>query len=180
MEIIILTINDFTKKVKKEEKKEEKLPAYVVPISNFSANNAYVYGVPCKVIQGQKADDDDIIVMSLITGIRYTIPKGWYIGYDNEIDAIRASSIERSMYGKPQLLNIIGKKYYPKDNSYITDFKGRRVSLVGKTVTVVSLPFDETIESYGITRKMILVEYEGKVYRTMFMEWAFFPKTENV
>lgn len=173
MEIIILTIDDFTKKVKKEEK----LPAYVVPTSNFSANNAYIYGVPCEVIG--EVDKENILVMSLITGIRYTIPKRWYVGYDNKIDAIRASSIERSMFGNPQLLNIIGKKYYPKDNSYITDFKGKRVSLIGKTVTVVSLPFDETIEEYGITRKMILVEYEGKVYRTMFMEWAFLPKTDE-
>ena len=171
--MLILTINDFAKKVKKEEKR---LPAYVVPISNFSMDDAYVYGVPCKVIK--EADDNNIVVMSLITGIRYTISKGWYVGYDNEIDAIRASSIERSMYGRPQLLNIIGKKYYPKDNSYITDFKGKRVSLIGKTVTIVSLPFDETIEEYGITRKMILVEYEGKIYRTMFMEWAFFPKAD--
>lgn len=178
MDIIILAINGFEEKAKEEKK----LPAYVVPTSNFSDDNAYVYGIPCKVIQ--EADDNNIVVMSLITGIKYTIPKGWYRGYDNDIDAIRASSVKSSICrcGNPQLLNIIGKKYYPRDNSYITDFKGEWTSLIGEAVTIISLPFEDTIKNpFGIsyTRTMVLVEYKGKVYRTMFMEWAFAPKTDE-
>lgn len=176
MDIIILAINGFEEKAKKEKK----LPAYVVPFSNFSDGNAFVYGIPCKVIE--EAGDNNIVVMSLITGIKYTIPKSWNMEYDNDIDAIRASSIESSTCrcANPQLINIIGKKYYPKDNSYIADFEGKWASLIGETVTIISLPFDETIKNpFGksYTRKMVLVEHKGKVYRTLFEEWSFFPKT---
>ena len=173
MKIIILTTDDFAKKAKEEKK----LPAYVVPTSNFSDKNTYLYGIPCKVIE--EAGDNYIVVMSLITGIKYTIPKYWNKEYDNEIDAIRASSVKSStcMCKNPQPLNVIGKKYYPKDNSYIADFEGKWTSLIGETVTIISLPFEETFNLGGkeYVRKMVLVEYKGKVYRTMFMEWAFFP-----
>ena len=176
MEIIIF-INDFGEKAKEEKK----LPAYVVPTSNFSDCNAFVYGIPCKVIE--EVADNNIVVVSLITGIKYTIPKSWNMEYDNDIDAIRASSMESSTCrcANPQLINIIGKKYYPKDNSYIADFEGKWVSLIGETVTIISLPFEQTFKtSCGVpyTRKMVLVEYKGKVYRTLFEEWCFFPKTD--
>ena len=175
---IIISINDFAEKAKKEKK----LPAYVVPFSNFSMDNAYVYGVPCKVIQ--EVADNNIVVVSLITGIKYTIPNNFYVGYDNEIEAIRASAVKSStcMCGNPQFLNIIGKKYYPKDNSYIADFEGKWVSLIGETVTIISLPFEQTFKTFAgvpYTRKMVLVEYKGKVYRTLFEEWCFFPKTDD-
>lgn len=178
---VILIINDFTK----EPNKEKKLPAYVIPNSNFTAQHIFLIGIPCKVLSkapykkttvflGKQRDEDFIDVVSLVTGIKYTIPEGWYRGFDTKEAAIKASYYKGNFPDNPNPINLLGAKYYPRDNSYISDFDGEWASLIDKPVTIKSLPFEDTIKEHRY--RFILVEYEGKIYRTLFEEWALYPK----
>lgn len=172
---------------------EKKVPNYVIPRSNFSTgtpDGAFLIGVPCKVVSKPYIiREKDIItgerdrevydVISMVTGIKYTIPTGWADEYDTLEEANEHSHISGRYGGK--MSDLIGRKYWPRDNSYILDFEGKGKSLVRKECEIVSVPFKEkTYDEYFTKftktrdqeRTFILVKYEDRVYRVLFEEWA--------
>ena len=79
------------------------------------------------------------------------------------------------MVSFPEVRELLGKPYWPKDNSYITGLSGETgVDLYHKKCEIVSVPFmdiagvDDTDKVYPF----ILVKYKGRYYRTLFREWA--------
>lgn len=158
-----------------------KMPKYVVPTSNFT--NAYIIGVPCKVLGDPYIglwknilNQEDIRllidVQSCVTGIKYTVP---YSGFLKEFDSLVEANDEASIIGHhfPDIKDLIGKPYWPSDNSYITDAEGNWKDLFHKECEIISIPYTEKVkgcagESYDVT--FVLVRYEGKTYRVMFQE----------
>ena len=164
---------------------EKTTPNYVVPTSNFSDGQADLLGVPCKVLSdhtykksrktilGDVKVEDVIDVQSCVTGIEYTIPYDWCVEYDSLVDANEEAEILGHHF--PSVKELIGKSYWPRDNSYIRDFDGEWGDLYKKECEIVSVPFKETIENIVGEKKdytFILVKYDGKIYRTLFGEWA--------
>ena len=158
---------------------------YVIPRSNFS--NAFILGVPLKLVSrpymkmeksfGCNEQRVYVQAVSLITGIRYEIPYDldWLDIYETyeEMVCHCAGWISKGYkvyQDKGRIEQIIGKEYFPADNSYSSDFKGRHCSLVGKSCKVLSVPFDIDTE-FG-KRSCILVKQEKKVCRCYFTEWA--------
>lgn len=164
---------------------EKTTPNYVVPTSNFS-DNGYLLGVPCKVLSDQPYKksrktilgdvkvEDVIDVQSCVTGLEYTVPTDWVKGYDSLVDANEDAQILGHHF--PDVKELIGKPYWPRDNSYNADFDGKWADLYKKKCEIVSAPFKETIDtSIGRRKKeytFILVKYNGKTYRVLFREWA--------
>lgn len=158
---------------------EQVTPKFVVPTSNFGmgSENAAIFGVPCEVVsepyhakRGKKSEEV-IDVASCVTGYRYTIPVGWYTEHETLEEANKAAKITGFDDVRPT--DIIGNLYWPKDNSYNRNFDGERADLFHKTCKIVSLPFKDETE-YG-EREFILINYEGKVYRTLWGEWSLYP-----
>lgn len=171
------------------EPKEKKVPNYIIPRSNFSTGSpdgAYLIGVPCKVVSapyitkkkdvfGKMKNEEVYDVISMVTGIEYTIPTGWAAEYDTLEEANKHSYISGRYGGK--MSDLIGRKYWPRDNSYIKDFQGNWKSLIRKGCEIVSVPFKKkTYDEYPVDedeeRTFILVKYEDRVYRVLFEEWA--------
>ena len=159
-------------------------PNYVVPTSNFS-DDGYLLGVPCKVLSDQTYKksrktilgdvkvEDVIDVQSCVTGLEYTVPTDWVKGYDSLVDANEDAQILGHHF--PDVKELIGKPYWPRDNSYNADFDGKWADLYKKKCEIVSAPFKETIDtSIGKKKEytFILVKYNGKTYRVLFREWA--------
>ena len=161
---------------------KDNTPKYVVPTSNFA--NAHLLGVPCLVLngphEGEREDifgnikvDTVIDVKSCVSGIEYTIPYDWVEEYDSLVEANENAQIIGHHF--PEVRELLGKPYWPKDNSYITGLSGETgVDLYHKKCEIVSVPFmdivdvDDTDEVYPF----ILVKYKGRYYRTLFREWA--------
>ena len=157
-------------------------PKYVVPTSNCF--DAYLLGVPCLVLKGPYQKEMENIygqiqvrtvidVKSCVSGLEYTIPYDLVEGYDSLVEANEHAQIIGHHF--PEVRELIGKPYWPKDNSYITGLHGETwVDLYHKKCEIVSVPFmdiagvDDTDEVYPF----ILVKYKGRYYRTLFREWA--------
>lgn len=169
------------------EPKEKKVPNYVIPCSNFSTGSpdgAYLIGVPCKVISepyiikeknvfGEMKDREVYDVRSMVTNIKYTIPTGWADEYDTLEEANKHALIKGTEHPSPT--DLISRKYWPRDNSYIKDSQGNWHSLIRKECRIISVPFKEKTYEYPVAneeRTFIMVMYEGKVYRVLFEEWA--------
>lgn len=183
-------------KAQPKKKVEKKLPKYIVPFSNFNIfpikdnreESAMITGIACEVVSepynimhpaliGEgKVEEEVIDVVSLLTGIKYTIPNSFYKGYETREEAVYNSEINQTQY-YGDVKSLIGRTYYPKDNSFICDFDGNYAKLYGKPCKVVSIPFKGIAKPLNeeIIYKFILVEYEGKIYRTLFGEWNFYP-----
>lgn len=153
---------------------------YAVPTSNF--RDAYLFGMPCKVVSKLYNKKRHIIgvgdvyenvidVVSLFTGIEYTIDLKWCNFYLSAEDAIKNSRIKTEC--DQSVSTMIGKKYYPKDNAFIEDRDGNWESLVGKETVVCSLPYFDKTDT-GDVRSFINVRYQGNLYRTLFEEWCFY------
>ena len=160
-------------------------PNYVVPTSNFS-DNSYLLGVPCKVLSDQPYKksrkrilgdvrvEDVIDVRSCVTGLEYTVPTEWVIAYDSLVDANEGAA-DICGHHFPDVKELIGKPYWPRDNSYIAGFDGKWADLYKKKCEIVSVPYKETITICTGEKKectFIFVKYDGKTYRTLFQEWA--------
>lgn len=161
---------------------KDNTPKYVVPTSNFA--NAHLLNVPCLVVKrpyqrkyenifGNIKVETVIDVKSCVSGLEYTIPYDWVEGYDSLVEANENAQIIGHHF--PEVRELIGKPYWPRDNSFITGLHGETwVDLYHKKCEIVSLPFmdiadvDDTDEVYPF----ILVKYKGRYYRTLFREWA--------
>ena len=158
-------------------------PKYVVPTSNYS--DAYLLGVPCLVLKGayqRKYEnifgnikvETVIDVKSCVSGLEYTIPYALVEGYNSLVEANEHAPIIGHHF--PEVRELIGKPYWPRDNSFITELHGgHREDLYHKKCEIISAPFvdicgDNRLPETKYT--FILVKYNGKYYRTLFEEWA--------
>ena len=164
---------------------KDNTPKYVVPTSNFS--NAHLLGVPCQVLnspyEGEREDifgnikvDIVIDVKSCVSGLEYTIPYNWTEKYDSLVEANEHAQIIGHHF--PAVGDLIGKPYWPRDNSFITELHGgHREGLYHKKCEIISAPFvdicgDNRLPETKYT--FILVKYNGKYYRTLFGEWGLY------
>ena len=188
--IIIITENILKKKFKSI------IGKYLIANSNFG--DAYISGIPCKITSDpyigknpylSKDKVEYIQVMSCITGHEYEIPyvPGWFKMYDTFEEVLTTPEAEKLLYRGYHLFNdsgssseskkqLIGKEYYPMDNSYSENFTdGGRFWVAGETVTILCKPYmDKT--PYGDKKQFITVKREdGKIGKCLFMEWKLVP-----
>ena len=160
------------------------IPNYVVPISNF--REAYLLDVPCQVLKrpyhkerkdilGHTQVDCVIDVKSCVSGMEYTIPYDWMNGYNSLVEANEHAQIIGHHF--PEVRELIGKPYWPRDNSFITELHGETwADLYHKKCEIVSVPFTDVTGDDDFEKKytFILVKYNGKYYRTLFEEWGLY------
>ena len=163
---------------------KDNTPKYVVPTSNFS--DGYLLGVPCLVLKGpylkeRKGILGDIQVKSVIdvksrvSGLEYTIPYDWVEGYNSLDEANEHSQIIGHYF--PDVKDLIGKSYWPRDCSFITGLHGKTwLDLYHKKCEIVSVPFvDKTgDDDFEKEYTFILVKYKGRYYRVLFEEYALY------
>ena len=163
---------------------KDNTPKYVVPTSNFA--NAHLLGVPCLVLNGpHEGEREDIFgnikvetvidVKSCVSGLEYTIPYDWVEGYDSLVEANENAHIIGDHF--LEVRELIGKPYWPRDNSFITGLNGETgVDLYHKKCEIVSVPFTDVTGDDDFEKKytFILVKYNGKYYRTLFGEWGLY------
>ena len=161
---------------------KDNTPKYVVPTSNFS--NAHLLGVPCQVLNGPyEGEREDIFgnikvdividVKSCVSGLEYTIPYDWVEEYDSLVEANENAQIIGHHF--PEVRELLGKPYWPRDNSFITGLHGETwVDLYHKKCEIVSVPFTDVTGDDDFEKEytFILVKCDGKYYRTLFREWA--------
>lgn len=171
---------------------ESKIGKYIIPKSNFltgEPNEAYILGIPCKILSepytinhknilGDFEDQEVYDVQSMVTGIRYTIPTGWADEYDTLEEANKHAHIKG--IENPFIENIIGMKYWPRDNSFNEDSNGEWHNMFKKECVVISAPFKDWTHDKFYDRmcdsprkfNFIKVKHDGKVHRVLFGEWA--------
>ena len=164
---------------------KDNTPKYVVPTSNFA--NAHLLGVPCQVLNGPyEGEREDIFgnikvetvidVKSCVSGLEYTIPYDWVEGYDSLVEANENAQIIGHHF--PEVRELIGKPYWPRDNSFITGLHGETwVDLYHKECEIVSVPFTDVTGDDDFEKEytFILVKHNGKYYRVLFEEWGLRP-----
>ena len=163
---------------------KDNAPKYVVPTSNFS--NAHLLGVPCQVLNGPyEGEREDIFgnikvetvidVKSCVSGLEYTIPYDWVEEYDSLVEANEHAQIIGHHF--PEVRELIGKPYWPRDCSFITGLHGKTwLDLYHKKCEIVSVPFiDKTgDDDFEKEYTFILVKYKGRYYRVLFEECALY------
>lgn len=177
-----------------EKKSELIVSKYLIATSNFG--DADILGIPCKIMSepyigtkrylGKRKTGNYIKVMSCITGIEYEIPYSpdWFNIYDSfekVLDTPRVNRLLRhglSISRNPLLstVDVVGKKYYPIDNSYAENFKdGSRLWVSNKVVTIISKPYIARTP-HGNSMQFVIVKTEdGEVGKCLFMEWKLVP-----
>ena len=164
---------------------KDNTPKYVVPTSNFG--NAHLLGVPCRVLNGPyEGEREDIFgnikvetvidVKSCVSGLEYTIPYDWTEKYNSLVEANEHAQIIGHHF--PEVRELIGKPYWPKDNSFITGLHGETwVDLYHKECEIVSVPFTDVTDDDDFEKEytFILVKHNGKYYRVLFEEWGLRP-----
>ena len=165
---------------------KDNTPKYVVPTSN--CHDAYLLGVPCLVVKGPyQKEYEDILgdigvktvidVKSCVSGLEYTIPYDWTEKYNSLVEANEHAQIIGHHF--PEVRELIGKPYWPRDNSFITGLHGETwVDLYHEKCEIVSVPFVDTAGVDSICPDMeypfILVKYNGKYYRVLFGAWGLY------
>lgn len=159
---------------------------YVITRSNFTTGgiNSFILGVPLKVTTPvfKKYGQCCFWAVSMITGIQYLIPfkPEWMEFYDTyeEVVANSLGFIRKGyeIYDDEQLHleQIVLKDYYPFDNSWAADFKGKQFQVAGSKCLILSTPFrgdtwDEE-EDLGKYRFILVRKEDGSVGRCLFME----------
>jgi hypothetical protein len=171
-----------------EKKSELIVGKYLISKSNYG--DAYILGIPCKIMSEPYAVKNDgyhIKVISCITGIEYEIPYSpeWLEVYDSYISVIEASEsfLHRgyTIYSLPEVTRgiasqVVGKEYYPVDNSYSKLLSKRGDSWVAaKKVKIISEPYLDTTP-YGEKIPFVNVrKNDGSIVKCMFTEWKLLP-----
>lgn len=164
---------------------KDNTPKYVVPTSNFL--DAYLLGVPCQVVKGPyRKEMKNILggievktvidVKSCVSGLEYTIPYDWAEKYNSLVEANEHAQIIGHHF--PEVRELIGKPYWPKDNSFITGLHGETwVDLYHEKCEIVSVPFTDVTGDDDFEKEytFILVKHNGKYYRVLFEEWGLRP-----
>ena len=163
---------------------KDNTPKYVVPTSN--CHDAYLLGVPCLVVKGPyQKEYEDILgdigvktvidVKSCVSGLEYTIPYDWTEKYNSLVEANEHAHIIGHHF--PDVRELIGKPYWPRDNSFITGHHRETwVDLYHKECEIVSVPFTDVTGDDDFEKEytFILVKYNGKCYRVLFEEWGLY------
>ena len=163
---------------------KDNTPKYVVPTSN--CHDAYLLGVPCLVVKGPyQKEYEDILgdigvktvidVKSCVSGLEYTIPYDWTEKYNSLVEANEHAQIIGHHF--PEVRELIGKPYWPRDCSFITGLHGKTwEDLYHKKCEIVSVPFVDTVgnDDFETEYTFILVKYNGKYYRVLFEERAMY------
>ena len=163
---------------------KDNTPKYVVPTSNY--RDAYLLGVPCLVLnsphEGEREDifgnikvETVIDVKSCVSGLEYTIPYDWTEKYNSLVEANEYAHIIGHHF--PDVRELIGKPYWPRDNSFITGHHRETwVDLYHKECEIVSVPFADVTgdDDFEQEYTFILVKYNGKCYRVLFEEWGLY------
>ena len=161
---------------------KDNTPKYVVPTSN--CRDAYLLGVPCLVVKGPyQIECEDIMgnikvknvidVKSCVSGLEYTIPYDRTEKYNSLVEANEHAPIIGHHF--PEVRELIGKPYWPRDCSFITGLYGKTwEDLYHKKCEIVSVPFIDTVGYDDLEKEytFILVKYNGKYYRVLFGEWG--------
>ena len=161
---------------------KDNTPKYVVPTSNFL--DAYLLGVPCQVVKGPyRKEMKNILggievktvidVKSCVSGLEYTIPYDWAEKYNSLVEANEHAQIIGHHF--PEVRELIGKPYWPRDCSFITGLHGETwVDLYHEKCEIVSVPFTDVTGDDDFEKEytFILVKYNGKYYRVLFGEWG--------
>ena len=164
---------------------KDNTPKYVVPTSN--CRDAYLLGVPCLVLNNPyQREGKDIFgdikvktvidVKSCVSGLEYTIPYDRTEKYSSLVEANEHAQIIGHHF--PEVRELIGKPYWPKDNSFITGLHGETwVDLYHKECEIVSVPFTDVTGDADFEKEytFILVKHNGKYYRVLFEEWGLRP-----
>ena len=159
-------------------------PKYVVPTSNCF--DAYLLGVPCLVLKGPYQKEMENIygriqvrtvidVKSCVSGLEYTIPYDWVEEYNSLVEANEQAPIIGHHF--PEVRELIGKPYWPRDCSFITGLHGETwLDLYHKKCEIVSVPFvDKTgDDDFEKEYTFILVKYKGRYYKVLFEECAMY------
>ena len=163
---------------------KDNTPKYVVPTSNCF--DAYLLGVPCLVLKGPyQKEYEDILggievktvidVKSCVSGLEYTIPYNWVEEYNSLVEANEHAQIIGHHF--PEVKELIGKPYWPRDCSFITGFHRETwEDIYHKKCEIVSVPFvDKTgDDDFKKEYTFILVKYNGRYYRVLFEECALY------
>lgn len=164
---------------------KDNTPKYVVPTSNFP--DAYLLGVPCQVVKGPyRKEMKNILggievktvidVKSCVSGLEYTISADWTEKYNSLVEANGHAQIIGHHF--PEVRELIGKPYWPRDNSFITGLHGETwVDLYHEKCEIVSVPFTDVTGDDDFEKEytFILVKHNGKYYRVLFEEWGLRP-----
>lgn len=172
---------------KKSEKESEIKDKYIISNTAYSSGDAFIYHMPCKVITDKylKEGKWHIKVVSCITGIEYEIPykPEWLVVYD-KFEELLGANHSRNLLCKGYYISsdpvdakdrlprqLVGKKYYPIDNSRSEDFDGNFVWVANTSVEIVSIPFDVYVKEYKENERFVLVKTEsGKIAKCLFRE----------
>lgn len=158
---------------------------YIISRTNFTKSEAYVIGVPLKVISNPYIEDNELIidVVSLITGQMYRIPfdQAWFDIYEDFSDLLYASQkwVKKgyTVYQNAgRIEQIINKDYYPMDNSYSRDFEGEWFPVAGNLCRILSVPFKVSTDFGKMKCILVQKKEEGSaIGRAYFMEWKLLP-----
>ena len=163
---------------------KDNTPKYVVPTSNCF--DAYLLGVPCLVVKGPYQKEMENIygriqvrtvidVKSCVSGPEYTIPYDWVEEYNSLVEANEQAQIIGHHF--PEVRELIGKPYWPRDCSFITGFHRETwEDIYHKKCEIVSVPFvDKTgDDDFKKEYTFILVKYYGRYYRVLFEECGLY------
>jgi hypothetical protein len=168
----------------------ENSPKYVIPRSNFTETDAYLLGIPCKVVSEKyrKRGKMYMEVLSCVTGIKYEIPceMDWLDVFDNFADLFKEKRIQRLIdrgvsfvkdpENYPKLSRrLAGKFYFPMDNSYSAKPNGERLWVANEVVTLISEPFLGLTEHGNEVWFVFVKKLNGEAGKCMFMEWKLVP-----
>lgn len=146
--------------------RKEDIMKVIIPRSNFG--DVMLLGIPCNVIP--ESDDGFVTeVVSTITGMHYDLKTEWCDEWCDEYTSLTEANKHTMIKGseRPVLDSIIGKKYWPRDNSYIIDVSNpddKWIDLYKKECEIVSTPFKSN-------RWYIKVKHDKKNYFVPFHEW---------
>ena len=187
---IIVTIEEVPEK-KPEKKPELIIGKYLISDSNFS--DAYILGIPCKIVSepyvvNNEDHNKKISVISCITGIEHEIPYRplCFKIYNTFDEVLTTAEAEKLLYRgyhifrDPLLelhgiLQLIGKKYYPVDNSYSEDTNGEKMWVADTVVEIVDVPFIRKTP-FGAYEWFVNIKTKnGKIGKCLFMEWKLVP-----
>ncbi len=173
---------------------ESNVGKFVVPTHNYSEvdeNDAYLADVPCKILSepymatvktffGTSERRELVDVKSMVSNIKYTIPTSLFGPvYDTLAEANKHAKIQG--VENPRMKDLIGKKYYPFDNSWNKDLvNGMWHNLVDSDCIITGLPFKEpTGDPLPDVRdkKMVFVHVlsNGQVHRVLYGDWGLIP-----
>lgn len=163
---------------------KDNTPKYVVPTSNCF--DAYLLGVPCLVLKDPyQREGTDIFgnfkvrtvidVKSRVSGLEYTIPYDRTEKYNSLVEANEHAQIIGHHF--PEVRELIGKPYWPRDCSFITGFHRETwEDIYHKKCEIVSVPFVDKTGDDDLEKEytFILVKYKGRYYRVLFEECGLY------